>query len=227
MTQQEKLEVLRGSDWVKIRSELIRYAEKRLTVYRWKTAQGLPKGCEAPDVALLAIEKTWNAVVDDDTDVDRREWNTQKHPDLLAHLKSAVDSELWNLLHLKEHLGQNYSGDLSSEDAAVRLEHEVDHHRASEDPESKMLATEAEREGGQRLSKVLAALHRHFKNDRVVMQVLQSFESQSYGESLIKHQAVAVATGLSIEQVRNAVKKIKRAAIEIDLEVKRKEAVNE
>lgn len=87
-----KQEILDGYDWS--------IAILRLTAYalylQSLSGKRLPKGLEAEDVAMMAIEKVLTG---------ERNWNPENNPDLLAYLKSVMKSI--------------YSNERSSADAKV------------------------------------------------------------------------------------------------------------
>lgn len=79
------LKILEAQDWDGIITRLTAYV---IQYCKWKRYL-LPKGLEAEDIALSAIEKTWNG---------KRAWDYQKEPDLLNHLQSVANSIIINEL---------------------------------------------------------------------------------------------------------------------------------
>ena len=89
MDNDRVLELLEVADWDDIVIRLTYYAVIRFNRYGWKS--NLPKGNSPDDVALNAIGKVWDGT---------REWDPDKYPDLLKHLKWIVKSDIEHLLFL-------------------------------------------------------------------------------------------------------------------------------
>lgn len=79
------LKTLDAQDWDNI---IIRLTAYVIQYCKWKRYR-LPKGLEADDIALSAIEKTYS---------HKRTWDYEKEPDLLNHLQSVANSIIINEL---------------------------------------------------------------------------------------------------------------------------------
>ena len=79
------LKILDAQDWDSI---IIRLTAYVVQYCKWKRYR-LPKGLEAEDIALSAIEKTWNG---------KRAWDYENEPDLLNHLQTVANSLIINQL---------------------------------------------------------------------------------------------------------------------------------
>lgn len=211
----EELGLFNSADWKTIRTELIRYAEMKAFEKAIRSVSALPEGKEPADIALLAIEKTLRWLSGEEGDGCRR-WNRKLNPELLDHLKDAVDSEMSNLVRKKEHATTNYSADVD-EEAAARILEEAANACAPPrpSPEEALQAGAATPTDEDLLGAYLAATYEALqaKGDEDAILVLMSFEEQAKGEGKPKHQVVAEATGMKIEAVRNAVKRIRIAAL--------------
>lgn len=95
MVDPETLDLLEQQFSEDIITKLIIHAHYMAEEYRWvRGTEALPGGGNPEDVAFEAIEKLHNGT---------HHWNQEKHPDLLDHLKSRVDSILYTRVYLKEH----------------------------------------------------------------------------------------------------------------------------
>jgi len=102
-TGDDVLKHLEEADWVKIITELARYAHWRAYRYKWRSGNPgqLPDGKTPKDIAFEAISK----VITGD-----RAWDPDRYPDLLIHLKWIVKSDL---NHLFTSMGHMSSGRLN------------------------------------------------------------------------------------------------------------------
>ena len=208
--KEDQLGLFKGTDWPKIGPKLIKYTEMKITKKRWRSGAQLPKGWEAPDVAYLAIEKTYNAIMEKyEEESGYRNWNQAVNPDLWSHLTSAVDSELSNLVNLKEHKVTNYSGDTTQEAAFKIFEQSVN--------ATLVVQSEEPQLDDVFCSQLMKSLYKKFENDERETLVLMSFEEQAERDDIkmVKSNIVAKETDLKIEEVYNALKRIRRAAEEI------------
>ena len=83
-----------GEEWTLMFQRLVRHAE--FAVRRYRTVlRGftLPGGRTAGDVVADAIRASFDGT---------RAWDPEKQPDLLCHLKSVIDSRVWNLVQRLE-----------------------------------------------------------------------------------------------------------------------------
>ena len=86
------LELLEAANWSDIIIQLTYYASIQFRRYGWRT--GLPKGNSPDDIAIIAIKKVWDGT---------RDWDPDKYPDLLKHLKWIVKSDVEHLSSSLEH----------------------------------------------------------------------------------------------------------------------------
>lgn len=91
------LERLEAANWEHMALALTDYALFKVRRLKWRTGdkESLPKGMTAEDLACEAIEKVWSG---------ERQWNPTESPDLLAFLKSVVDSLVSHLVLSADHL---------------------------------------------------------------------------------------------------------------------------
>ena len=91
------LERLEAANWEYIALALTDYALFKVRRLKWRTGdkESLPKGMTVGDLAYNAIKEVWSG--------DRR-WNPTESPDLLAYLKSVVDSLVNHLVNSADHL---------------------------------------------------------------------------------------------------------------------------
>jgi len=95
--EDEVLKHLEAADWDDIGVKLTHYAHWRAFRYKWRTGNPdqLPAGMTPRDIALRAILKVW---------IGKRTWDPDKYPDLLAHLKWIVKSDMNHLFTSKGHM---------------------------------------------------------------------------------------------------------------------------
>ena len=83
--------ILRGMtdlDWERIILQLARYATRKSRMYFYRTGLDLlPNGDSVESLANAAILKLYTG---------ERDWDPDKHPDLLIHLRGIVKSLLWH-----------------------------------------------------------------------------------------------------------------------------------
>lgn len=96
MKEDTALESLEAADWARIIRELTLYAIWQARRYPWRSGSHniLPEGKTPGDIAVEAIEKVWNA---------ERDWNPEKYPNLLLHLKWIVRSDMGHLFKSTQH----------------------------------------------------------------------------------------------------------------------------
>jgi hypothetical protein len=211
---QEQLVKFQKADWPSLQQELRKYAEKKVAARKWRSGAFLPKGLEAPDIACMAIVKTLNGIIGVDDGSGRRAWNEEKNPTLLEHLLDAVDSEVSNLVRSTEHKKHNYSAKLSADDAAAKFEEEVDSTTESAPPEDRAEAHGASAGDGnanafeQFRDKLYAALEK----DEEATLLLMAYDDLSKSGEPVKPQEAADYLKMQIADVRNIVKRVRRAA---------------
>ena len=95
--EDEVLKRLEAADWNDIVIKLTHYAHWRAWRYRWRTGNPdqLPAGKTPGDIALTAISKVW---------AGERDWDPDKYPNLLAHLKWIVKSDMNHLFTSMGHM---------------------------------------------------------------------------------------------------------------------------
>jgi hypothetical protein len=93
----EILKRLEAADWNDIIIKLTHYSHWRAFRYKWRIGNPgqLPAGMTPKDMALNAISKVWDG---------RRAWDPDKYPDLLAHLKWIVKSDMNHLFTSMGHM---------------------------------------------------------------------------------------------------------------------------
>ena len=96
MPEDKVLLLLEAADWKDIIKKLTHHANWRASLYTWKSGSSylLPSGKTPEDVALEAVGKILSGT---------RYWDPDKYPDLLAHLKWIVKSDISHLFSSEEH----------------------------------------------------------------------------------------------------------------------------
>ena len=216
---QEQLVKFQDADWPVIQLELRKYAEKKVAAKKWRTGSFLPKGMEAPDIACLAVVKTLNGIIGVDDGNGRRAWNETENPTLLEHLMDAVDSEVSNLVLSKEHKRHNYSAKLNSEEAAARLEEEVDEACESASAEDRFEALGASAKDAELFCQFRDRLFKALENDEDGTFLLMAYEELSKDGKPVKPQQAADHLKMSIADIRNVVKRVRRAADKVSEEL--------
>lgn len=214
-----QLDKFNSADWGRMTPELLRYCERVVGSKVWRSGESLPKGMEPPDILSIAIEKTLNAILEDpDPNKDRRNWNETVNPDLTDHLKDAVDSEVWNLLQLKEHALTNYSGDVSSEEAVTIFEMQVDGvARAETEVEDKKYEVRLRDELFETFVGKLSGV---IKNDPDALKLLEAYRKLAKTDEAVKPQDAADLMGVDIDEVRNTIRRLRRAANSVKIQLK-------
>jgi hypothetical protein len=201
MDKDRVLELLEAADWDNIIIQLTYYAALRFERYGWRS--NLPKGNSPDDVAITAIEK-----VSDGT----REWNPDKYPVLLTHLKWIVKSDVDHLFSSLEHKTTGRIPAIIKEDGTkIELDETACEHPHSISaskltPEEELIAKQkVEYENA-----LIAELHDAVKGDEDLELLLLCFD-----EGIDKPEAIAVETGWDINKVYNLKKKLLRKAAKI------------
>ena len=201
MKKDTVLELLETADWKNIILNLTYYAAFRFRRYAWQS--NLPKVHSPADVALHAIEKVWDGT---------REWDPEKYPDLLTHLKWIVKSDVEHLFSSLEHKTTGRRALIRQEDG---MEIELDEPDC-EHPHSisaKVLTPEDELIAKQQKEyekAMLAELHNAVEGDEDLELLMLCFE---YG--IDKPEAIATETGWDIDKVYNLKRKLLRKAAKI------------
>ncbi|GEM_PF-6668210 len=193
----ELLKAFNSADWNRIALEGVAYVEKKVRRLKWKTAQGLPKGKLPTDIFYDSVHKTLEGIKS--AGEVGRIWNPTANPDLLDHLKDAIDSELSNLVTSEEHKTAEYFKNLDHKEFDAKLE--------------KNLSTAAEPGGSDNdlLKQKMDVLKIHFKTEQDVLNVLDAFERLSQDEGPLGPKQVAQYLGIEVKEVNKTLKKIWRA----------------
>lgn len=205
----DPIERLREANWEGIQLELLKYALYRVNRLRWKT-QGayLPKGISAEDLVVQAIQKTFEGAHraskgESESATGARFWDPGKNPDLVHFLKGVIDSDVNHLVNSEEHRKTEYKED------PVGVESIPDHQANPEE----LFIKKSEGEGEDGFDAFFERMLEDFKDDREVQLVLRSYREQAEGEGAVKPATVAKETGLGIEAIRNAIKRLKRRVL--------------
>lgn len=187
---------------------MLEYACFKIGRLKWRTGKDtLPKGLSPEDLVIGAIQKTFEGALARGSGPGIRRWNPETAPDLLDYLKSVVDSDVNHLVSSEEHRLTNYHAQSTPEEASEAIERLVsDSH---ENPEQSLLRRERETaEDG--FAEYFQELNASFAHDPAVQRVLASYRKQSLMSETIKPAVVARETGMPIEEVRNAIKRLRR-----------------
>ena len=201
MEQDRVLELLETVDWNDIILKLTYYASMRFKRYAWRS--NLPKGNSPADIALQAIEKVWNGT---------RDWDPEKYPALLVHLKWIVKSDINHLFSSLELKTTGRKPVITKEDGTeVELEEP-----ACEEPHSisaKALTPEDELIAKQQRKyeeALLNLLQDAVRGDEDLELLMLCFD-----EGFDKPEAIAAETGWDIDKVYKIKKKLLRKAAKI------------
>lgn len=96
MENDKVVDLLESQDWKDIIRRLTYYASWKARSYTWNngSCEELPGGNMPKDIALAAIGKVWSG---------DRAWDPKKYPDLFAHLKWIVKSDMGHLFSSQTH----------------------------------------------------------------------------------------------------------------------------
>jgi hypothetical protein len=207
MEKDRVLELLEAADWDDIILRLTYYAAFRFQRYGWKS--DLPKGISPDDIAIIAIEKVWDRT---------RDWDPDKYPDLLTHLKWIVKSDVEHLFSSLEHKTTDQIPVIINEDGTkVELGETACEHPHSIStkvlsPEEELIAKQKEKYG----KALIAELHDAVKGDDNLELLLLCFE-----EGVDKPEAIAIETNWNISKVYNLKRKLLRKAAKIGKNITR------
>lgn len=209
MEKDRVLELLKAADWRDIILRLTYHAVFQFRRYSWKS--GLPKGNSPEDIAVSAIEKVWDG---------SRDWDPDKYPNLLKHLKWIVSSDIEHLFSSIEHKKTGHMPALKNDNRTDvdlgEMAHEHPHSISEKvlTPEEEIIA-EQDRRSAEGL---IAELHDAVKGDDDLELLLLYFE-----EGFDKPETIAAETGWDIKTVYNLKKKLLRKAAKIGKDTKVKE----
>jgi hypothetical protein len=201
MEKDRVLELLKAANWRDIIIQLTYYATIQFRRYGWKT--GLPKGNSPDDIALIAIQKVWEGT---------RDWDPDKYPDILKHLKWIVRSDVEHLFSSLEHKTTSRMPVLRKDDGTeVELGEQVggNPHSISGKvltPEEELIA-EHDRNSEEAM---IAKLYDAVKGDEDLEILLLCFE-----EGIDKPEQIAIETEWDIKKVYNLKRKLLRKAAKI------------
>lgn len=203
--EDEVLKHLEAADWNDISIKLTHYARWRAWRYRWRVGNPdqLPAGKTPRDIALNAISKVW---------IGKRAWNPEKYPDLLAHLKWIVKSDM---NHLFTSMGHMTSGRINeSEDQNGS---EVTYNDAIPDPSSLSESTQTPeehllaKERTEHEEKVKEELFALVKGDEDLELLLVCFD-----DGIDKPELIAKEMGWDVTKVYTLKRKLLRKASAIN-----------
>jgi hypothetical protein len=182
------IQELTDDELSKLLKRLALHADRKIVRLRWRGVQGgpPPRGIQAEDIAADAIM----AVMD-----GTRAWDPKAQPDLMKHLRGVVDSIVSKLVNLAENrttrrLGTPGVGDESSSA----------YEAAGREPDPAELASNREAAENFR-----APIVESFKDDGLAYQVFECLEAD-----ITKPSEIAEYLGLSVVEVNNAQKRIRR-----------------
>ena len=186
MVHPDIFEKLCNQDWKSIYPALVAYALFKIKKLKWRSADNQPpSGLKPEDIANDAIVSVYEG---------QRNWNPEKQPDLLKHLKSIVDSQINHLVHSSGHIrrvykltqSENMDGPPVIEDLQV----------ANITPLEEVIAKD-----------LLSQLQKDIKGDNILETILLCFEDGYYTPS-----DIAELFNLKIEDVNNGQKRLRRLA---------------
>lgn len=209
-----QLAKLQAADWAELQEDLNRYAERRVRRKKWKSGAFMPKGYEPADIVAVAITKTFNAVLgqEDKEHGGFRHWYEERHPELVDHLRDAIDSEISKLTKSHEHRNTNYSAELASDDAYENFVDAVGSDKGSLDEnENEIILDDFDKFKRQLLSAM--------QMDSDCNKLLDAYEKLSSNMDVVKPQDAASALGWKMDFTYNVLKKVRRAALKIKKEM--------
>lgn len=193
----ELLKAFNSADWNRIAPEGVAYVEKKVRRLKWKTAQGLPKGKLPTDIFYDSVHKTLEGIKS--AGEVGRIWNRTANPDLLDHLKDAIDSELSNLVTSEEHKAAEYFKNLDHKEFDAKLEKNLSS------------ASQSDKNDNDVLKQKMDGLKVYFKGEQEVLDVLDAFERLAQNEGALGPKQVAQYLKIEVKEVNNTLKKIWRA----------------
>jgi hypothetical protein len=202
--EDEVLSRLEAADWDDIIIKLTHYTQWFALRYKRKTGSPdqLASGLTAKDIALNAIVKVWDKT---------RKWDTEKYPDLLAHLKWIVGSDIDHLFNSMEHrtthrIMESEDGDGSeltynniSPDPSSPLSRSL----ITQTPEEQLLAKEKDKHE----EIVKQKLYETIKGDEDLELLFMCFE-----DGLDKPELIAKEMGCDVTKVYTLKRKLSRKA---------------
>jgi len=195
MEKDRVLQLLENADWKDIILKLTHYALLRARVYSWKSGKSdqLLGGKTPEDIACEAIEKVLSGT---------RDWDPDKYPNLLTHLKWVVKSDMEHLASSLEHQATGRMPEPGEGDEG----YETILDSSSQTPEEELIA----REKQDFEEKVKAELYAMVKGDEDLEMILLCFE-----EGMDKPEIIASQTGWDVSKVYNLKRKLLRKAAKL------------
>jgi hypothetical protein len=218
MKEDTELELLEAANWKQIIRDLALYSRWQARRYPWRsgTHNLLPGGKTPEDMAFEAIAKVWQG---------KRNWDSEKYPDLLSHLKWIVKSDLGHLFASIQHQKTTRLSEINAgpEKQCSSGERPIDSQTGTYDahgnldPESEIMLRE------QQIFEDTAkdALYALVKGDTDLELLLLCFE-----EGLDKPETIAAQMDWEVSKVYNLKKRLlrKAAKIRVILEVNSQES---
>ena len=200
MEKDRVLHLLENADWKEIILKLTHYALQRARVYAWKSGKSdqLLGGKTPEDIAFEAIEKVLSGI---------RDWDPDRYPNLLTHLKWVVKSDMEHLASSMEHQATGRMPE--PEEGEKGYEAIAD--PSSPTPEDELITREKE-DLEERLKDELYAAVR---GDQDLETLLLCFE-----EGIDKPETIAAQTGWNVSEVYNLKRKLLRKASKLRVDPK-------
>ena len=197
-------DLLRNQDWNNIIRHLTHYAIWRAKSYSWnsKSDEDLPNGNTPQDIALAAIEKVCSGT---------REWDPEKYPNLLTHLKWIVKSDMEHLFSSQEHqLNVRVSQDKDDQDNNDCVDRTITESTLSMKASLGTRTAEEEliaKENEESEEELKAKLYEAVKGNEELELLLVFFE-----DGIDKPREIATAMGWEVEKVYDLKRKLFRKA---------------
>lgn len=211
---EDELKLFLTTDWSELMPALVRHAEKVTLKYQWRTPKGtLPRGKEAADIVSDAIMKTFEWIKTGNEGSGSRRWNRIKNPELADHLRSAIESEIYNLVKTTEHKKTNYSPNVPQEEADEKMQASIDNTISTNHD----IANDNSIDDDDVFKKIFEELRKKMAADNTALTILQAFAELAQNDSVqnIKPADIAKRTSIPIDDVRNAIKRIRRTGEQI------------
>ena len=195
------LDLLEVADWRKIILQLTYHTIFQFRRYSWKTK--VPKGYSPEDFAISAIEKVFDG---------RRNWDPDKYPNLVKHLKWIVNSEIEHVFSSIEHQKTDCIQPVKNDDGADLKSAETVFNnqntliKKSPTPEEELISVQ-----DKRLEEnLIAQLRSAVSGDEDLELLFLCFE-----DGIDKPERIAAETGWDIKKVYNLKRKLLRIATKI------------
>lgn len=198
------IDLLKTENWDEIAPRLIAHAKWKCASYSWARNQhDLPKGLQAADIAMQAIDKLISG---------ERIWDKNNQPNLLFFLKSVIDSLIWHLVSSSSHQNERPSGFRSKiptdNDSDPQDYDFIIDTASSSDPTPENFLLNKENQA--RFWEIKNFLYELASGDEEVGMILLCME-----EGIIKPKEIAEQLGLDVAKVNNAQKRLRRLATKI------------